>query len=93
MMLKKFDDLDESRVETELSTNQNYYSFILLSVISVAICFILYYFSKSASNPTAISPTISPTIQQGGKRSAGFLFFAVILILLFVLFIKLANKK
>jgi hypothetical protein len=92
-MLKKFDDLDESQVETELSINQNYYSFILLSVIAVAICFMLYFFSRAASNPTSVLQTI----QQGGKKSASFLFFAnifcaVILILLFIIFIKSGKK-
>lgn len=92
-LLKKFDDLDESQVETELSTNQNYYSFILLSVIAVAVCLLLYYFSSSASKPTSTSPTI----QQGGKKIAGFLFFAniffaVILILIFIIFIKSGKK-
>jgi hypothetical protein len=84
-MLKKFDDLDESQVDTSLSTTQNYYTFILLSVIAVAIGFILYYFfSAAASQPTSIFPTI----QQGGKRSNGFLFCAPIIILIVILFIK-----
>ena len=85
-MLKKFDDLDESQVDTSLSTTQHYYTFILLSVIAVAIGFVLYSFSGAASKPASIFPTI----QQGGKRSAGFIFFAIILILIIVvvLFIK-----
>ena len=92
-MLKVFDDLDESQVNTELSTNQNYYSFILLSVIAVAICVMLYFFSRGASKPTSILQTI----QQGGKKSASFLFFAnifcaVILILIFIIFIKSGKK-
>ena len=85
-MLKKFDDLDESQVDTSLSTTQHYYTFILLSVIAVAIGFVLYSFSGAASKPASIFPII----QQGGKRSAGFIFFAIILILIIVvvLFIK-----
>jgi hypothetical protein len=88
-MLKKFDDLEESRVDTEISTNQNYYSFILLAVIVIAVGFILYYFFSTASKSTSIVPTI----QQGGKKSGELLFFssiflAPILILLFILFIK-----
>ena len=85
-MLTKFDDLDESQVDTSLSTTQHYYTFILLSVIAVAIGFVLYSFSGAASQPASIFPTI----QQGGKRSAGFIFFAIILILIIVvvLFIK-----
>ena len=84
-MLKKYEDLDEYQVETELRTNQNYYSFILLSIITVAIGFMLYFFfSTTPSKPTSILPTI----QQGGKKKAGVLVFAVILIFLFILFIK-----
>lgn len=85
-MLKKYDDLDEYQVDTDLRTTQNYYTFILLSVITIAVGFLLYFFSRAgaASAPTSISPTI----QQGGKRSAGYLVFAVILIFLFILFIK-----
>ena len=87
-MLKKFDDLDESQVDTSLSTTQNYYTFILLSVIAVAIGFILYSFSGTVSQPASIFPTI----QQGGKRSTGFFFFAVILIILVILFFIKSGK-
>ena len=83
-MLKKYEDLDEYQVETELRTNQNYYSFILLSIVTVAIGFMLYFFFSAPSKPTSILPTI----QQGGKKKAGVLVFAVILIFLFILFIK-----
>lgn len=92
-MLKVFDDLDESRAETELNINQNYYSFILLSVIAVGVCVMLYFFSRAASKPM----TILQTIQQGGKKNASFLFLsnifcAAILILLFIIFIKSGEK-
>jgi len=83
-MLKKYEDLDEYQVETELRTNQNYYSFILLSIITVAIGFMLYFFFSAPSKPTSVLPTI----QQGGKKKTGVLVFAVILIFLFILFIK-----
>ena len=83
-MLKKYEALEESQVDTELSTNQNYYSFILLSIITVAIGFILYYFFSASPKPTSIFPSI----QQGGTKRTGFLVFAVILIFLFILFIK-----
>jgi hypothetical protein len=87
-LLKNFDDLDESKVETELSINQNYYSFILLSVIAIAICFMLYFFSSTSSKST---------IQQGGKKGMSFLFFAnifcaVILILIVISFIQLRKN-
>ena len=87
-MLKKYEDLDEYQVETELRTNQNYYSFILLSIVTVAIGFMLYFFFSAPSKPTSILPTI----QQGGKKKAGVLFFAVILIIIVISFIKLRNK-
>ena len=91
-MLKKFDDLDESRVETELSTNQHYYLFILLSVIVIVVGFILYLCSFPNFTLESILQTILQTIQQGGTNISRFLFYAVILILIFILFIKSWEK-
>jgi hypothetical protein len=91
-MLKKFDDLDESRVETELSTNQHYYLFILLSVITIMIGFILYLCSFPNFTLESILQTILQTIQQGGTNISRFLFYAIILILIFILFIKSWEK-
>jgi small-conductance mechanosensitive channel len=93
-MLAEFDDLEESQIETDLMTNQNYYSFMLLSVIAVAVCVILFYFAGSSSN-TSNTSTTSNTIQQGGKSifSLGLLgiFFSMITIVILILLIK--SKK
>lgn len=89
-MLAEFDDLEESHVETDLKANQNYYSFILLSVIAVVFCVILFYFYGSSSN-TSNTPNTS-IIQQGGKSifSLGLLgiFFSMISIVIIILLIK-----
>ena len=104
-MLADFDDLEESQIQTDLSTNQNYYSFILLSVVAVAFCAILFYFSGNSSNTSNTSNTsnisnTSSILQQGGKNigSLGLLFysnifFALILIIVIIIFIKNQVKK
>ena len=91
-LLKKFDDLDEYQRESDLKTNQNYYSYILLSIIAIAICVILYIFTAPSKSKVA-----TPSIQQGGKKISMFIFylnmfFAMVLILIIMIFIK-SHKK
>jgi hypothetical protein len=64
-LLKEFDDLDEAHTETGISTNQNYYTYILLAIISIMVCFLLYLFSGTSTKPPTSSAAPNP-LPAGG---------------------------
>jgi ABC-type multidrug transport system permease subunit len=51
--IAKQNTLDQTQMEGNIKINQNYYSFLLLLVLSIVFIVILYFLSKSKNNVTS----------------------------------------
>lgn len=72
-MLDEYQSLDEQQTEGNLHISQNYYSFILLSLLVILFVFILYKFS---------TPITTTNIQSGGKLSNNVYYIVLGIVLL-----------
>jgi hypothetical protein len=89
-MLEKYQDLDNSEIEGNIKINQNYYTFILLLIISVCICILFYKFSGMF---TIQQNSSSSYIQQGGELSQNTYIFVLIIIIGIILVNYFTNIK
>jgi hypothetical protein len=81
-LLKEYENLDNTQSNDKIMINRNYFIYILLLILAIAVIALLYYMSKSGSNVA----TTQPAIQYGGElgSSAYFIVF-VIIILVFLI--------
>ena len=89
-MLEKYQDLDNSEIEGNIQINQNYYTFILLLIISICICILFYKFSGMFSIKQNSS---SSYIQQGGELSQNTYIFVLLIIICIILVNYFTNIK
>jgi hypothetical protein len=83
-LLNEYESLDNAEKENQIVITQNYYTYILLLVISIAFIFIIYRFlSSSGSAPQ--------TIQYGGDLGSNA-YYIVIGILALVIVIHIIKK-
>jgi len=83
-MIDEYKTLDQKQVESNIIINQNYYSFLLLMGLVIAVIFILYKFSGSIQQTNSL--------QSGGYMNNNTYFiFGIILLLIIAIF--LYNKK
>ena len=75
-LLREYETLDSVEDQTQIKINKNYYSYILLSILTISIIYLLYKFSF----PTA--QTSTPNIQYGGELGINANYIVLCLILL-----------
>ncbi len=75
VMLNQYETLNDTNSETQIKINQNYYSYILLLILAVAVCFLLYKMTSSNSQPQFTS-----NIQYGGDLNNNVYLIIVIII-------------
>lgn len=75
-LLEEYKTLDTTENENQIKITQNYYTYILLSILAIAIIFLLVKISIPDKQTTA------PMIQYGGElnQNAYYIIFAIILI-------------
>lgn len=85
-IINEYQTLDQKQVEGNIIINKNYYSFLLLMGLVIAIIFILYKFSGPIKQQT------NTLIQSGGYVSSNtsYIIFGIIL---FIFAIYFYNKK
>jgi hypothetical protein len=77
-MVKSYEELNEDEIQGNIIISNNYYSFILLLIFSVALIVILYMFSGTTSNSISSINQPQPSGQLG--ISAYFIVFFITLI-------------
>jgi hypothetical protein len=83
-LLRQYETLESVDNENLVKINQNYYSFILLSILAIAIIFLLYKFSFSGN-------TTPPIVQSGGELTSN-IYYIIFVILLVTIGINCYNK-
>jgi len=80
-MLREYETLDSSEDQNQINITQNYYSYILLSILAIAMLFLLYtVYSQSA-------PANTSSVQYGGKLTMGT-YYVIFFMILFITLIK-----
>jgi hypothetical protein len=82
-MLQQYETLNYNEVENNIKINQNYYSYILLLILAVAICFLLFKISTGGSESTVSN------IQYGGDLNNNC-YFIIFIIIVIIIGIKLS---
>ena len=84
-MLSSYQDLDKREINGNLKINQKYYTFILLTIVTICIIVLLYKFSSIFSNS---QNTGSNYLQQGGQIDTAFNISGLIIIIsiIFILY-------
>ena len=77
-MLLSYEDLDKRETNGNLKINQKYYTFILLTIVTLCIIILLYKFSSIFSNTQSSS---SNYVQQGGQIDTAFNISGLIIII------------
>ncbi len=77
-MLSSYEDLDKRETNGNLKINQKYYTFILLTIVTLCIIILLYKFSSIFSNTQSSS---SNYVQQGGQIDTAFNISGLIIII------------
>lgn len=77
-LLEQYETLDTTENENKIKTNQNYYSYILLTILAIAVIFLLIKMSV----PTLVSSASS--YQYGGELNVNAYYILFILILLII---------
>jgi hypothetical protein len=81
-LLRQYETLDSIENENQIIINKNYYSYVLLSILAIAIIFLLYRLSfPPVSSYTPITP-FTPNVQYSGILGINAYFIIFILILL-----------
>jgi hypothetical protein len=83
-LLRQNETLESVENENLVKINQNYYSFILLSILAIAIIFLLFKFSFSGN-------ATSQVLQYGGELSSNT-YYIIFGILLLIIGINCYNK-
>jgi len=84
-IIDEYKTLDQKQVESNIIINQNYYSFLLLMGLVIAVIFILYKFSGSIQQTNSV--------QSGGYMNNNTYTICGIILLLLLISIFLYNKK
>lgn len=71
-MLNQYETLDRTDQQNQIKITQNYYSYILLVILAIAVLYLLYKFSF---------PSIPNTVQYGGDLGIGTYYFIFVIIL------------
>jgi hypothetical protein len=84
-LLREYETLDNTSLNDQITINQRFYAYVLLSILAIVVIFLLYklsYSSKTVSTPT--------TVQYGGDLgiSAYYVLFVIILIIVFIKYYK-----
>lgn len=83
-MINDYEDLDAEQIQGSLKVNSNYYSFLLLFALSIAILLLLYKFPNTSSN----NSQSNGYFQRGGDGVLGQNFYYILLcIILLAIFI------
>jgi hypothetical protein len=81
-LLRQYETLDNVENENQIIINKNYYSYVLLSILAIAVIFLLYRVSfPPVSSYTPITP-FTPNVQYSGILGMNAYFIVFILILL-----------
>jgi len=83
--INEYQSLDQAQIQGDISTNQNYYSFLLLLFLVIAIIFILIKITISSNETT------STTAQIGGAPMFDTFYFLTFVVILIVIYFY--NKK
>lgn len=75
-LLRQYETLDSIDDQNQIKINRNYYSYILLSILVIAIIFLLYKFSFPAKQIS------TPIVQYGGELGINAYYIIFFLILL-----------
>lgn len=80
-IISQYDTIQSSKNDTELNVTQNYYSFVLLTLLVFIILVVLYKISSSSSG-SYVPASSPPVIQMGGnlKSNAYYITFGIILL-------------
>jgi hypothetical protein len=76
-MLSSYQDLDKRETNGNLKINQKYYTFVLLTIVTICIIILLYKFSSIFSN----AQSSTNYIQQGGQIDTAFNVSGLIIII------------
>ena len=86
-MVKSYEELYEDEIQGNINISQNYYSFMLLLIFSIALIVILYMFTGATSD-TATASSINPT--QSQSQPSGQLGISAYFIVFFITLIVVA---
>jgi hypothetical protein len=75
-LLRQYETLDEAENQNQIKINQNYYSYILLSILAIAVIFLLY----KVSIPSI--PSSQPVVQSSGELGISAYYIVFFLIFL-----------
>jgi hypothetical protein len=77
-LLKEYETLDTTENENQIKITQNYYTYILLFILAIAVIFLLIKITLPGTTPT------SPTVQYGGELNynAYYILFMIILLVI-----------
>lgn len=87
-MLETYEDLDKREINGNLKINQKYYTYVLLSIVTVCIIILLYKISSLFSNPENSGLNY---IQQGGKANNAFGISGSIIVITIILLLYFTN--
>ncbi len=77
-LLKEYETLDTTENENQIKITQNYYTYILLFILAIAVIFLLIKITSPGTTPT------SPTVQYGGELNANAYYILFMIILLVI---------
>lgn len=82
-LLQEYETLDLTENENQVKTTQNYYTYILLFILAIAVIFLLIKITSSGAQSTV------PTVQYGGELNikAYYILFVIIIMALGVKFL------
>ena len=82
-LLKEYETLDLTENENQVKITQNYYTYILLFILAIAVIFLLIKLTSSGTQSTV------PTVQYGGELNvkAYYILFVIIIMALVVKFL------
>jgi hypothetical protein len=89
-MLSSYEDLDKRETNGNLKINQKYYTFILLTIVTLCIIILLYKFSSIFSNTQSSSSTY---VQQGGQIDTAFNVSGLIIIISIIIIFYFSTIK
>ena len=86
-VLTQYEMLNDNEIENNIKINQSYYSYILLLILAVAICFLLFKMSTGGSQ------SVTSNIQYGGDLNSNvyIIVFIIIIIMIGVKFFSYNN--
>lgn len=85
-ILNEYETLDNTQNENEIKINQNYYSYILLLILTIAVIFLLYKMFSTKTFPVQVS-----SVQYGGKLGLNA-YYMVFGLVCFVIILNFSIK-